>query len=223
MLDEDPSSLILEEIATTWPNVLLGHVRLLSCRRFMGPPFRGRDETLERMFLEDGVVLTRQVLLSIGLLAAVAVAGCTKTEVDPNKPKVYKVTGTITLKGKPVDGATVIFQLRDGSRSSVGATDSSGKYTLSTFASGDGAPAGQYQVTVTKYDTPPAPAAPAGQIPSGEIDPSKYDPNSVGNLGGLGKTSEKSVLGDRYASPQTSGLIATVGETGENKFDFDLK
>ncbi|MCG6156417.1 carboxypeptidase-like regulatory domain-containing protein [Rubinisphaera margarita] len=58
------------------------------------------------------------------------------------------VSGTVTLDGQPLEGATVTFIPAEG-RSSTGVTDASGNYTLKYSADRDGAVPGQHQVTIT--------------------------------------------------------------------------
>jgi len=83
--------------------------------------------------------------------AMLLVAGC-----GPSRPKVAKVTGTVTMNGKPVEGATVAFFPQNevtpgvgGGRMASGVTDAQGKFKLMTFEPGDGAVLGKHKVTVT--------------------------------------------------------------------------
>ncbi len=84
-----------------------------------------------------------------GLLLGVAIfaSGCGGDEGIGMK--THPVTGTVKLQdGTPVSGARLMFNSADGKFASQGNTDSSGKYTLVT-SSDDGAPAGEYTVTIT--------------------------------------------------------------------------
>ena len=61
------------------------------------------------------------------------------------------VSGTVTFKGAPVDGANVTFTPQGtGLRAAFGTTDSSGRFSLTTLKPGDGAMAGLYSVTIAK-------------------------------------------------------------------------
>lgn len=68
-----------------------------------------------------------------------------------HRAKTHPVTGTVTLDGQPVEGATVSFQM-DGKSKAVGVTNDRGEYALSTSEPNDGVPAGQYMVTIAKND-----------------------------------------------------------------------
>jgi len=138
----------------------------------------------------------------MGLVVGTVVIGC---KPGVNRPATAPVTGTVTLNGSPIAGATVSFQAVDGSRSSVAITDESGRYELTTFVRGDGAVPGEYKVAVTKFTqaiVEPVPGAkyepPSGPIP---------DP--------------KNQLPAKYANADNSGLKVTV--TSESTVaDFSL-
>jgi hypothetical protein len=153
------------------------------------------------------------------LLPLLALLGCSGgASKDTNLPKTYPVSGTITRNGAPVADASVLFQLVGGSRSATGMTDASGKYTLSTFTSNDGAPAGEYKVSVSKLGTSAAAGPAAGELRAASDDPNYSGPKDTGGAA----AAPKNELPPQYANAETSGLKATVKETGENKFDFVL-
>lgn len=114
---------------------------------------------------------------TLSLLVALTLSlGCSSE--DSNRPKTYPVSGTVKLNGTVVEGATVTFQLTEGKENAIGSTDKTGKYTLSTFRPNDGAVAGQYKVSITKFDVEPittSSSLPPGQIASGEL-PADYAP-----------------------------------------------
>lgn len=146
---------------------------------------------------------------------------------DSGHPPTYPVTGSVRLNGKAVDGATVTFFLTEGKGSAVGSTGADGKFSLSTFSPNDGAVAGQYKVSITKYSTavPVNPTTPPqGQIASGAIDVANYAPPATSGGGTSGGTSgPKNSLPAKYANADSSALRALVSDQGENKFDFELK
>ena len=69
------------------------------------------------------------------LLSVLAFVGC-----GDSNPPTYKVTGVVTLDGKPVDGAMVTFTPSSGPnpKPAVGASGADGKYNLTTFTGSDG-------------------------------------------------------------------------------------
>jgi hypothetical protein len=65
------------------------------------------------------------------------------------------VKGFVYFAGTPAAGATVSFYLKNPqpgglSHAADALTEADGSFTLSTYVAGDGAPAGQYVVTVTR-------------------------------------------------------------------------
>lgn len=151
---------------------------------------------------------------SFWLLALLLVAGCGGSGGEPPEP-VYKVSGVVMFKGNPVVGADITFMNTEKNRSAFGKTDDQGEYRLTTFSSNDGAVEGKSVVTISKFVSA-APPEPVADIESEAYVPPGYgpepeDPNDT-----------KSDIPQKYASQETSGLVAVVG-TGENRIDFDLE
>ena len=73
-----------------------------------------------------------------------------------HKAAVYPVAGTLTVSGQPAANAMVAFHPLDqaGSQTTlpVASTGPDGTYRLTTYAAGDGAPVGEYAVTVVWPD-----------------------------------------------------------------------
>jgi hypothetical protein len=100
--------------------------------------------------------------------AAALVAGCNSG--------VAPVGGTVTLDGKPLDGAAVSFTPAAGDPKAVGGsagkTDPQGKYALKTvFGDKPGAMVGKHTVTVSVFRPDPANPEAAGK----EQVPAKYN------------------------------------------------
>jgi hypothetical protein len=74
--------------------------------------------------------------------ALLFVSGCG----NDNAPA--KVTGTITMDGKPIVGAEVTFTPDDGTRMSQGNTDDQGRYELRFSAQAVGAAVGTHRVSI---------------------------------------------------------------------------
>jgi hypothetical protein len=130
--------------------------------------------------------------------------------------KTYKVTGRITLDGQPVEGLDVRFIPKDKTNfkleeTPLGRTDKDGRFTLTTYYSGDGAPVGEYMVAVAYPDQPPADEADETQA---AIAAAKARKDAA--------KSGKSRFPSLYQVPQKSGLTATVPSGGGDLPTFEL-
>jgi hypothetical protein len=147
------------------------------------------------------------------LLGAIALVGCGESDSLPT----VSVNGTVTLGGKPLEGAVVAFTPTGAEgQSASGTTDASGRYSLTTRTS-DGAIPGDYKVTITKYDAPPpTTGGPAETTPEGGM-PASYtgaDPDTPPS---------KNLLPEKYANGDTSGFTAKVTAGAPNTHDFALE
>jgi hypothetical protein len=97
------------------------------------------------------------------LCAGLVFAGCAKSGAD-----VAPVTGRITLDGKPLGFAQVIFQQEGKSAASSG-TDKDGRYDLYYKRGVRGAPVGPNRVTVLPGPDP---------FPRGLVIPPRYNSES---------------------------------------------
>jgi hypothetical protein len=81
------------------------------------------------------------------LAALTALAGCGNN----GQPPCYAVKGRVLFEKSPLPEAQVVLHPVGQTLTvkPVGVTDSQGHFTLSTFGSADGAPAGSYIVTIT--------------------------------------------------------------------------
>jgi hypothetical protein len=138
-------------------------------------------------------------------------AGCggADTELEGLVP----VTGTVTLKGSPLGGASVCFVPTGTSeaRAASAITDDTGHFELMTLNPGDGAAPGDYQVTVTKVEV-------TGEKLSQE-EAQKY----LMDRGTPPPSTTKQIVQPKFSSGATSGLTATVSESGPNEFTFDVE
>ncbi|MCE2800643.1 MAG: hypothetical protein LW724_13980 [Planctomycetaceae bacterium] len=134
------------------------------------------------------------------VLSLVVSAGCG----DSINQKTYPVTGEVRLDGKPFKGLTVVLRPVDKTnfkRQEIpqGITDENGKYTIYTYMSNDGAPAGDYKVGIALMQ-------PVDEEGGDQV---KRDPNQP-------------LFPPKYADPETSGLKATVDKKSTVLPTFDL-
>lgn len=91
------------------------------------------------------------------LVAVVAVTGCEKPP-EPRVP-VYPVRGKVLVGGKPVAGIMIVLHAADGSQPAPAKpnakTTADGTFQLSTYDPQDGAPAGEYAVTMFWFKNTP--------------------------------------------------------------------
>jgi len=120
------------------------------------------------------------------------------------------VSGVVTYKGQPVEGANLNFSPVDGQgRAASALTDAVGRFQLTTLKSGDGALPGSYQVTISKTEVQNAMTPEEAQA---YFEKHQRSP----------QVKQKELLPAKYKRPNTSGLTAEVTEGGENNFTFDL-
>lgn len=132
--------------------------------------------------------------------AALAMAACCPLLAGgcgPKPPALSTVSGKVFVNGKPAEHATVVFhptaadQTLPKPRGTVGPD---GTYTLTTTTTGDGAPPGEYRVTVEWWlANPKSDDGPTSRLPAA------------------------------YARPETSGLTATVAGGPTEVTPIDLK
>ena len=91
---------------------------------------------------------TKAHILLAFALSALLCASCGRSTPKP----VYPVSGQVLFNNKPPVGAQVVFHPVGETGQNVvrphGEVDESGQFTLSTYGSRDGAPTGEYFVTV---------------------------------------------------------------------------
>ena len=160
---------------------------------------------LERGWLPEAAVPRERRGLHIAAAAA-AVLLVTGTIVwassskAPELPPTFPVRGRLLIGGWPAAGATLVFHPQGVDRSAPRPTakaDAEGRYSLSTFKPGDGAPVGNYLVTVELRQ----------MVRRGED--FELGPNQAGA---------------KYGRVTSTTLAAKIGEaTAANKFDFSIE
>ncbi len=164
---------------------------------------RGRFSHQNSLFNEVyNMNINRRILLALLCLVPL-VFGCTKSL------NTETVTGTITLDGVPLEGASVSFSPMNPTvgHPAFGKTDSQGVYKLQTLQGevDAGTTPGKYRVAVSKFK----------QTGTGKFTQSaEHEQIEI--------MSEELVTPEKYRKAATSGLEAEV-VGGKNTFDFDLK
>ncbi len=88
------------------------------------------------------------------VLALIALnPGCARQEFQNLRQATYPVTGAVMIDGLPVANATVVFKPVDPTNfkwreTPQAKTDAEGRFTVFTYETGDGAPAGEYRVGI---------------------------------------------------------------------------
>jgi hypothetical protein len=144
-------------------------------------------------------------------LVTVVMIGCG----DDALGKRYKVTGTVTYKGTPLEKGTVTFYAVGGENAEArGASGSivNGSYTLSTIGGDDGAFPGEYVVAI---------AARAPDMSEAKANQAKVGGSMRQDDVAKAYRDAPSAIPKKYESTTTSGLKATVKEQS-NRIDFPL-
>jgi hypothetical protein len=138
-----------------------------------------------------------RVTLAVLLLSLACLVGCG----GGKGPTLYPVTGKVLVNGKPAHNATVVFHPTAGGAEAVkphATVGADGTFSLTSFATGDGAPAGEYRVTVEWWQSPVKKAG----------DPDAPPVNQ---------------LAAKYGKAESSGLVAQVQDGPTELKAFELK
>jgi hypothetical protein len=154
----------------------------------------------------------RTVCLLTGFI--LLAVGCSRGD----RPVIAKASGIVTLDGNPVEGATVTFEPVSGGRPCFGITDMEGRYKITSYEEGDGAPVGDHYVSVIKI-TGPGASAPAGTDNSMSL-------SDIAPPGGeKGEDPDKGtvyLVPRKYINAKSSGLKITVPGGGSSELDLKL-
>ena len=100
------------------------------------------------------VELVKRANKRLLLLSIVCMVGSTIGCNRETKLPTHKVTGKVTKKGVGLPNATVIFHAKNPPAGFIkprAISDANGEFTLTTYESGDGAPIGDYEVTLEQW------------------------------------------------------------------------
>ncbi len=140
--------------------------------------------------------------LLFAILTSVLVAGCSGN----GKPVTLPVKVTISYKGQPAPGALVVLHPVNEAREKeiggkpFGTVKDDGTLSITTYEDGDGAPEGEYGVTVQWNEAPKA-----GKI-------------SLTSEGGGGRDK----FSGRYGDPRNPKFKFTVKSGSPNELDLKL-
>ena len=137
----------------------------------------------------------------IGSMLLLAICGCGKSGPSPTMTTL-PVAGTVTLDGKPLPGADVVFMGSEAASVYVGRTDDKGEYQLRGAGNAQVNCQGKCRVTISRL------VKPDGSLPAADEPPA----NS-------GATES---LPSRYSDAAFTELSADVPDGG-GKVNFDLK
>ena len=138
------------------------------------------------------------------LAAVISVLGCSGGSGIYTVP----VTGKVTYKGQPVDGARVSFIGKGSAKTATGVSGPDGTYTLMTLDA-KGAMPGSYNVVVDKTDMP---AELTKETSMEEAEKQGTKPLAQ----------PKAVLPAKYSDPANTPLKFEVKDSGENSINLEL-
>lgn len=147
-------------------------------------------------------VIRKPAAMFLVTLVAVGCGG------DSSLPKTAKVSGQVTYKGKPLSGGSISFIPEAGGEAAKSGQPATaqiaadGRFSLTTFNTGDGALLGPHKVIVSKRDS----------------DTSRNQPKPDGTID---YTVPKAEIPEKYESVDKTPLKFTV-EDKSNDFSIEL-
>jgi hypothetical protein len=159
---------------------------------------------------------------SVYLIGLLAMTGCS------GRLPTVSVTGTVTHKGEPLEGASVMFGRggRDITKGeiAIGKTDADGRFSLSTYVGPQeelkGAVVGKYDVTISKYIIPHGMTEAQYKALVAEVD--RISASGAMMPPGQQLPDLVEMLPAKYSIIGKSELSADVAAKGPNDFQFKL-
>lgn len=147
-------------------------------------------------------VFERVCLLPVAMILIACVSSCSEPPRGGPRVKVVPLSGMLLVNGQPAKDAFVRLHpvVADGGSipnpgvASQAQVDSEGKFTISSYEGGDGAPPGEYRISIT------------WNYPSGL---------TLNQWGGPDR------LNGQYADPKQTGVTVTVKDEGGADFKLD--
>jgi hypothetical protein len=134
-----------------------------------------------------------KTLLAWAPVLLTALSACASSGCGDGRAPTFPVSGQVLVNGKPAEGAFVVFHPKDGGEKEknvprpYATTNAEGKFQLTTYEEEDGAPAGNYRVSVVWRPVPK----------------SRLEAEGPDKLKG------------KYSNPATSGLDAEISKAPE--------
>lgn len=147
----------------------------------------------------------------VGLMAVVAALtlGCGGGGKNPGAEGIVPASGTLTLAGVPLEGASVTFS-DDAGRGGSAFSRQGGKFAICTFGDGDGTLPGEYTVMVSKIE-----------VDYGISNEEIARRESSGEP--IPKGKETYFVPTKYGSKSTSDIRVTVPPKGSKTLTIDLQ
>ena len=153
---------------------------------------KSRTLTMQRLWLQPSTVA-----MCTAFLMLVMASGCSRQYEDKwskRRPPSFPTTGIVTWNGEPATGALVTLQSLSHNVAASGRTNDKGEFALTTWRQGDGAVAGDHQVTIAT--------------------------SVITGYGTDGSIFEVNAMPPKYEKPESSGLTATINDKGKNLLSF---
>lgn len=142
------------------------------------------------------------MILLLGSCVVLTSLGCSGGPKKPaDMPELTPCTITVTYKGEPVEGASVLLSPQSGKYSAAGTTDASGNAVMKTDGNYEGVVAGEFLATVTKLEKLDYVAPP---------EPEDFTKHMEWEEELKKQPVPKNLLPEKYASFGSSGLKVTV-------------
>ena len=169
----------------------------------------------------------QRIIALAAIVLMATLVGCGK-----KGPDVHKVTGKVTLDGKPLEGARVVLHLdREGganlARNPAGTSDAEGNVNIEYPLNDkmvEGAPLGKYKITVSKYKSEQGSSEMTAEESAKQyMKMMEGMKKTSGTKGGEDLTAGQSLVPPKYGNPDMTPFNVTVSEGDGNTFEAALK
>ncbi|MDR3197819.1 MAG: hypothetical protein LBU34_08140 [Planctomycetaceae bacterium] len=148
-------------------------------------------------------------MLICSIMVLVTFSGCKK---EPKTLGVVPASGTVTLDGEVIEGASITFVPKPGTSGGQGVSaisDKNGHFSLGILQSGEGAIPGIYWVSVIKI-TDITPFTPEERV-------------KLSDAGRPVKPVYRYEIPQKYENPKSSGIEIEIPDIGNQNIRLELK